>query len=92
MISSVDELRETKALLAEVEVELEREGLPFRKNIRLGVMIEVPAAVAIADQLAREASFFSIGSNDLIQYVMAADRTNSRVAPMADPFQPASCA
>ena len=52
-------------------------------------MIEVPAAVAIADQLAREASFFSIGSNDLIQYVMAADRTNSRVAPMADPFQPA---
>jgi phosphocarrier protein FPr len=89
MISSVDELRETKALLAEVEVELEREGLPFRKNIRLGVMIEVPAAVAIADQLAREASFFSIGSNDLIQYVMAADRTNSRVAPMADPFQPA---
>jgi phosphocarrier protein FPr len=52
-------------------------------------MIEVPAAVAIADQLAREASFFSIGSNDLIQYAMAADRTNSRVAPMADPFQPA---
>jgi phosphocarrier protein FPr len=52
-------------------------------------MIEVPAAVAVADQLAREASFFSIGSNDLVQYVMAADRTNSRVAPIADPFQPA---
>jgi phosphocarrier protein FPr len=89
MIASLDELRETKALVAEVEAELVREGLPFRKNIRIGVMIEVPAAVAIADQLAREASFFSIGSNDLIQYVMAADRTNSRVAPMADPFQPA---
>jgi phosphoenolpyruvate-protein phosphotransferase/dihydroxyacetone kinase phosphotransfer subunit len=89
MIASVDELRETKALLREAEAELEREGLPFRKDIRIGVMIEVPAAVAVADRLAREASFFSIGSNDLIQYVMAADRTNSRVAPMADPFQPA---
>jgi phosphocarrier protein FPr len=89
MIATLDELRETKALIGEAEAELEREGVPFRKNIRIGVMIEVPAAVAIADQLAREASFFSIGSNDLIQYVMAADRTNSRVAPMADPFQPA---
>jgi phosphocarrier protein FPr len=89
MIASVDEVRETKALVAEAEAELEREGLPFRKNIRIGVMIEVPAAVAIADQLAREAGFFSIGSNDLIQYAMAADRTNSRVAPLADPFQPA---
>jgi phosphocarrier protein FPr len=89
MITSVDELRETKAMVGEAEAELEREGIPFRRNIRIGVMIEVPAAVAVADQLAREASFFSIGSNDLIQYVMAADRTNSRVAPMADPFQPA---
>jgi phosphocarrier protein FPr len=87
MIASVDEVRETKALVAEAEAELEREGLPFRKSIRIGVMIEVPAAVTIADQLAREASFFSIGSNDLIQYVMAADRSNSRVAPMADPFE-----
>jgi phosphocarrier protein FPr len=89
MISSVDELRETKAMVGEAEAELEREGLPFRRNIRIGVMIEVPAAVAIAGDLAREASFFSIGSNDLIQYAMAADRTNSRVAPIADPFQPA---
>jgi phosphocarrier protein FPr len=89
MIASVDELRETKAMVREAEAELEREGLPFRSNIRIGVMIEVPAAVAAADRLAREASFFSIGSNDLIQYVMAADRTNSRVASIADPFQPA---
>ena len=89
MITSVDELREAKAMVKEAEAELEREGIPFRKNIRVGVMIEVPAAVAVADQLAREANFFSIGSNDLIQYVMAADRTNSRVAPIADPFQPA---
>jgi phosphocarrier protein FPr len=76
-------------MVREAEAELEREGIPFRKNIRIGVMIEVPAAVAVADQLAREASFFSIGSNDLVQYVMAADRTNSRVASIADPFQPA---
>jgi phosphocarrier protein FPr len=89
MITSLDELRETKAMVGEAEAELEREGLPFRRNIGIGVMIEVPAAVAVADRLAREASFFSIGSNDLIQYVMAADRTNSRVAPIADPFQPA---
>jgi phosphocarrier protein FPr len=87
MIASLDELRQTKAMVGEAEAALEREGLPYRKNIRIGVMIEVPAAVAIADQLAREAGFFSIGSNDLIQYVMAADRTNSRVAPMADPFE-----
>jgi len=89
MIASLQELRETNAMVREAEAELEREGLPFRKNIGIGVMIEVPAAVAAADRLAREASFFSIGSNDLIQYVMAADRTNARVAPMADPFQPA---
>jgi phosphocarrier protein FPr len=89
MIASMDELREAKAMVREAEAELEREGIPYRKNMRIGVMIEVPAAVAVAGQLAREASFFSIGSNDLIQYVMAADRTNSRVAPIADPFQPA---
>ena len=89
MITSVEELREARAMVGEAEAELEREGLPFQKNIPVGVMIEVPAAVAVADRLAREASFFSIGSNDLIQYVMAADRTNSRVAPIADPFQPA---
>lgn len=89
MISSVAELREAKAALSEVENELGRDGIPFRKDRKVGIMIEVPAAVAVADQLAREASFFSIGSNDLVQYVMAADRTNSRIAPLADPFQPA---
>ena len=87
MVSSLSELRQAKAVLQEAESELH--GIPLAKDIQLGVMIEVPAAVAIADQLAREANFFSIGTNDLIQYVMAADRTNARVAPMADPFQPA---
>jgi len=89
MIATLDELRETKAIIQEVEAELEREGAAFLRNIQVGVMIEVPAAVAIASELAREASFFSIGSNDLVQYSMAADRTNARVAPLADGFQPA---
>ncbi len=89
MIASVDELREAKTMVRAAEIELEREGVAFRRNMRIGVMIEVPAAVAVAGHLAREAGFFSIGSNDLIQYAMAADRTNSRVAAIADPFQPA---
>jgi phosphoenolpyruvate-protein phosphotransferase/dihydroxyacetone kinase phosphotransfer subunit len=76
MLSTLNELRQVKKILGEV-------------NLPVGVMIEVPAAVAIADQLAREAAFFSIGTNDLVQYVMAADRTNARVAPLADPLQPA---
>jgi phosphoenolpyruvate-protein phosphotransferase/dihydroxyacetone kinase phosphotransfer subunit len=89
MISTVDELREAKNVLAGVERELEREGTAFARGVPAGVMIEVPSAVMIADQLACEATRLSIGTNDLVQYAMAADRTNSRVAPIADPFQPA---
>jgi multiphosphoryl transfer protein len=88
MVSSPAELLEAKAVLAEAESELAREGVPYQR-VKAGVMIEVPAAAAVADQLARHADFFSIGANDLVQYAMAADRTNARVAAIADPFQPA---
>jgi multiphosphoryl transfer protein len=89
MVSSLAEFRAAKAILREVEAELESDGTAFQKDRKVGIMVEVPAAVAVADRLAREASFFSIGSNDLVQYVMAADRTNAHVATLADPFQPA---
>ncbi len=89
MISTLDELRQARALVTESEAELDRSGTPYGRNVRVGVMIEVPAAVAIADLLAREAAFFSLGTNDLIQYAMASDRTNAKVSALADPFQPA---
>ena len=88
LVTGVDELRAVKALLSQAKSELESEGVSYKKDIKVGVMIETPAAALTADIFAKEADFFSIGTNDLTGYTMAADRGNANVAYLYSPFNP----
>ncbi|MDX2183636.1 MAG: phosphoenolpyruvate--protein phosphotransferase [Gemmatimonadaceae bacterium] len=89
LVVTVDEVRRTRALLHEAAAELEAAGVPFKRDLPLGVMIETPAAAIAADTLVKDVSFFSIGTNDLVQYTLAVDRGNANLSSRFTPLHPA---